>query len=282
LSVRVRGGTRKDTADRDRDHPVLFMVFGNQRTGSTLVANRLNSHSNVICFEEIFLPWVDSEPSLRGWLDSNGRHQWERGIPGVRTSFLNSLLNAKSIPAHTGAVGFKVMYNQMSLWPKFAYLAPDLGQLLQDFSLRRWLRSRQVTIIHTLRRNRLKVLVSHELAVQTGRFHSRDLAEGPNSVLVPLRGLHARLRRIEAAERVARDTIQGLPTIEVFYEDYVGSQGREQDARLCSALGQAVPEDGLSSPLSKVSGDDLRETIRNYDEVAAKLSGTRFEHFLYP
>jgi LPS sulfotransferase NodH len=190
------------------------------------------------------------------------------------------MLNAKTIPATVGAVGFKIMYNQMSLWPKFAYLAPKSAQLFQDYQLRRWLRSNHVTIIHTLRRNRLKVLVSHELAGQTGRFHSRDLAEGTTSVILPLRGLKARLRRIEAAERVACDTIRGLPTVEVFYEDYVGAQSREQDARLCAALGQAAPETGLSSPLSKVSSDDLRKTIRNYDQVAASLSGTRFERFL--
>lgn len=148
--------------------PKLFMVFGNQRTGSTLVANRLNSHPRIICYEEIFLPWVDSEPSLRGWLDINTRPQWLRVIPGVRTSFLDSLFDASRLPRDVRAIGFKVMYNQMSLWPKFAYLAPTAGQLLQDHSLRRWLEANQVVVVHTLRRNRLKTLVSHELAAQSG------------------------------------------------------------------------------------------------------------------
>jgi LPS sulfotransferase NodH len=273
---RTLGGT----AGEETRRPILFMVFGNQRTGSTLVANRLNSHSQVICYEEIFLPWVDSEPSLRGWLDNNQRPQWQRAIPGVRTSFLTSLLDVNRVPGGVGALGFKVMYNQMSLWPKFAYLAPRAGQLLQDHPLRRWLAANQVVILHTLRRNHLKVLVSHELAAQSGRFHSRDAAVGKNNVVIPLRGLKARLGRIEAAERVARNIIRGLPTIEVFYEDYVGAEGIEQDARLCVALGQKVPEGGLSSQLSKVSSDDLRDTVKNYDQVASSLSGTRFERFL--
>lgn len=280
MSARVDGKTQETAAGEDANHPVFFIVFGNQRTGSTLVANRLNSHSCITCYEEVFLPWVDSEPSLRDWLDNNNRGQWERGMPGVRIAFLNSLLTPSVIPAHVRAVGFKVMYNQMSLWPKFAYLAPRAGQLLQDRPLRRWLRSNRVIIIHTLRRNRLKILVSHELAGQTGRFHSRDPASRESSVVVPVRGLQARLRRIEAAERAARHSIRGMPTIEVFYEDYAGAQACEQDVRLCAALGQDLPEAGLSSSLTKVSSDDLRRTIRNYDEVAAKLSGTRFERFL--
>ncbi len=272
----ISGGA---VAERSRP-PVLFMVFGNQRTGSTLIASKLNSHSRIICYEEVFLPWVDSDPSLREWLKTSGRPQWLRAVPGTRISFLNALFDPNSVSPDVGAVGFKVMYNQMSLWPTLAYLAPRAGRLLQDRSLRRWLSANQVVIVHTLRRNRLKVLVSHELAGQRGRFHSREPAAGNDSVTIPLFGLKARLRRIEAAERAARETISGLPTIEICYEDYISTGGVEDDANLCGALGQRVQKGGLSSPLSKVSSDDLRDTVANYAQVASYLSGTRFEHFL--
>jgi LPS sulfotransferase NodH len=260
--------------------PIPFVVFGNQRTGSTLIATKLKSHPQIICYEEVFLPWVDSGPSLRDWLDAAGRPQWLRAVPGVRTSFLDSLFNADSVPGDVGAIGFKVMYNQLCLWPTFAYCAPRAGGLLRDHSLRNWLNMNDVIIVHTLRRNRLKVLVSHELAAQSGRYHSRDGEPENRSVVIPLLGLKARLRRIETAERVARATIRGLPTIEIVYEDYVSAGDAEQDARLCTALGQPALKDGLSSPLRKVSSDDLRDTVQNYDQVAAYLSGTRFECFL--
>jgi LPS sulfotransferase NodH len=270
----------KGTANQVSQRPVLFIIFGNQRTGSTLVASKLNSHSRIVCYEEIFLPWADSDPSLREWLDVTGRPQWRRAVPGMRTSFLESLFDIDGLPHNAGALGFKVMYNQMSLWPRFSYLAPRAGQLLQDHSLRRWLSANQVVIVHTLRRNRLKALVSHALAAQSGRFHSRDPVAANNTVVIPLRGLKARLRRIEKAERVARAAIVGLPTIEIFYEDYVSSEGADLDVRLCAALGQTVPAGGLSSPLKKVASDDLRDIVANYDQVAACLSGTCFEQFL--
>lgn len=260
--------------------PVLFMVFGNQRTGSTLVASKLNSHSGIVCYEEVLLPWVDSDPSLRSWLGAAGRSQWLRAVPGVRTSFLNELVDVDGLPHNIGAVGFKVMYNQMSLWPRLGYLVPRAGSLLQDHSLRRWLGANQVVIVHTLRRNRLKVLVSHALAAQSGRFHSRDPVAGKHTVVIPLRGLKARLRRIEEAENAARAVILGLPTVEIFYEDYVGSGGVGQDIRLCAALGQMAPKGGLSSPLRKLASDNLRDVIANYDQVAASLSGTHYERFL--
>jgi hypothetical protein len=72
----------------------------------------------------------------------------------------------------------------------------------------------------------------------------------------------------------------GLPTVEVFYEDYIGTDGADQDIRLCAALGQSAPKGGLSSPLKKVASDNLPDVIANYDQVAAFLSGTRFERFL--
>jgi LPS sulfotransferase NodH len=276
----IHGKTLVGTPREGNRRPVLFIVFGHQRTGSTLVTSKLNSHSRIVCYEEVFLPWADSEPSLREWLKANGRPQWFRAVPSVRTLFLNTICDANSLPDYVGAIGFKIMYDQMSLWPTFAYLAPKIGRLFQDRALRRWLSVNNVVIVHTLRRNHLKVLVSHQLAGQSGRFHSRDPAGNRGKVVIPLRGLKARLRRIEAAERVAYSIIRGLPTIEIIYEDYIGGGGVEQDANLCTALGQTAPERGLSSSLNKVSSDDLRDTVANYDQVVACLLGTPFERFL--
>lgn len=203
-----------------------------------------------------------------------------RVIPRVRASFLNSLFDVDSLSASTGAVGFKIMYDQLSLWPRLAYFIPRTGQLLCDYKFQKWLRVNHVVIIHTLRRNHLKVLVSHQLAVHNGRFHSRDGEGKDGSVVIPLRGLKARLSRIEAAEKVARKMIKGLSVVEVLYEDYTGADVTKLDGHLCAALGQSFPEGGLTTQLSKVSGDDLRDTIKNYAQVADYLSGSRYERFL--
>jgi LPS sulfotransferase NodH len=266
--------------EEESQGPRRFIVFGNQRTGSTLVASKLNSHYRIVCYEEIFLPWVDSSPSLREWLNNKRYPQWLRAIPRIRGSFLNSLFDIDMVSANAGAVGFKVMYDQFSLWPKLAYVVPRVGQAFCDHRFQRWLRVNHVVIVHTLRRNHLKVLVSHELAVENGRFHSRDGVGKDGSVVIPLRGLKARLSRIEAAEKVARKMIKGLSVVEIIYEDYTGADGTKLDASLCAALGQSIPESGLTTQLTKVSSDNLRDTIRNYAQVADYLSGSRYERFL--
>jgi LPS sulfotransferase NodH len=268
-----------DSAKRS-DRRLAFIVFGNQRTGSTLIASRLNSHRKIVCYEELFLPWVDSEPSLQGWLDAGGRPQWMRAVPGMRSSFLASLFNAEDLSSEIDAIGFKIMYNQMSLWPKLGYYVPSAGRLFEDPLFRRWLHKNHVLVIHTLRRNHLKMLVSHKLATESGRFHSRDAGAATRQIVLPLRGLKARLIRIDAAERTARSVIRNLQSIGIYYEDYVSHQGNIDDIRLCRALGQTIPPDGLTSPLTKVSSDDLRDSVQNYEQVAAHLRGTRFERFL--
>lgn len=275
-SLRVR----VPSSIHDRNRRVPFIIFGNQRTGSTLIANRLNSHRRIVCYEEIFLPWVDSEPSLRDWLRTHGHPQWLRSVPGTRNAFLASLFESEHLSNEAEAVGFKVMYDQISLWPKLGYYAPSAGRLFEDPFFRRWLHVNRVLVIHTLRRNHLKLIVSHKLATGSGRFHSRDAGTSKRQIILPLRGLKTRLMRIEAAERTARRIIKDLPTIEIHYEDYVSSQDAADDARLCHALGQSVPPGGLTSSLAKVTSDDLREVLQNYGQVAAYLRGTRFERFL--
>jgi hypothetical protein len=118
------------------------------------------------------------------------------------------------------------------------------------------------------------------LATQTGRFHSRNPPGAKVKVPISLVGLKPRLRRIELAVSAARRCIEGLPTIEIYYEDYTAGGYEKSDALLCAELGQGLPTGGLTSPLRKLSSDNLRDSIENYDAVARHLSGTRFEGFL--
>jgi LPS sulfotransferase NodH len=274
---RLDGGQQRPL---EHQHPI-FVVFGTQRSGSTLVASRLNSHPCVICYEEVLLPSVDSEPSLRQWLIENQHPRWSRILPSRRESFLNSVVETDPGPG-VKVVGMKIMYDQVSLWPKLSYMVPSLGKAWHDVRLLQWMKNNQVLVVHTLRRNHLKMLTSHTLAARTGRFHSRDAAQKSalSMISLPLHGLIPRLRRIETAEKVARDAIQGLSALEVWYEDYVGPEGQEIEAQLCAAIGVQVPDAGLRSPLAKVTSDNLQDTLANYDDVVRHLSGTRFERFL--
>jgi LPS sulfotransferase NodH len=245
------------------------------------MATRLNSHPHIVCHGEVLLPAVPREPSLRGWLAERGYPRYARAVPALRRSFLDWVVAGQQ-EHDVKAIGLKLMYDQISLVPKISYNVPPVGRILHDVGMLRWLRDHDALIIHTLRRNHLKTVVSHARAAHTSEYHRRGESQSPGGVQIalPLRGLKARLNRIDLAERVARGAIKGMPTVEVWYEDYVGSQRVDVEKRICAELGQDVPVGGLQSALVKVSSDNLREAISNYDEVAALLAGTRFEVFL--
>jgi LPS sulfotransferase NodH len=257
------------------------VVFGGQRTGSTLIRTRLDSHPRIVCYGEVLLPTVPWEPSLRSWLVERGYPRYARAVPAVRRSFLDWLVAGQQ-EHDVSAIGLKLMYDQISLVPKIAYNAPPVGKILHDRRMLRWLRDHDALIIHTLRRNHLKTVVSLARAAHTKEYHRRSESgsAGGVQIALPLRGLKARLNRIDLAERVARDAIRDMTAIEVWYEDYVGSQRIDVDKRICAELGLEIPVGGLQSPLVKVSNDNLPEAISNYDQVAALLAGTRFEAFL--
>lgn len=273
--------TRADGRETEAQRPAVFIVFGHQRTGTTLLVSRLDSHPEIRCHEEVLLPSaVNSSPLMRDWLEIRSRPQWLRVVPGVRASFLASLVNDATVHGNFGAVGFKVTYNQISLWPKLAYLVPPVSFLLPDPALRNWLKSNRALVIHVRRRNHLRILVSHALAAQNGRFHSRNPAVKDEKIWISLRTLKLRLERILLAETVACKVISGLSSIEIYYEDYTNGSARTDDVRLCNALGLSLPVSGLNSPLRKLSPRSMRDTVANYDQVARYLAGTRFECFL--
>jgi LPS sulfotransferase NodH len=205
-----------------------------------------------------------------------------RVIPAVRRDFLESLYGDPST-RDIGAVGVKIMYEQISLIPKLAYLVPPIGAFFNDTALLRWLSRNQTVIIHTLRRNHLKMIISHAKAAQTGLFHHRTANTATAHdvrIVLPVRSLIARLHRIESAEKAARKAISDFEVTEVWYEDYIGQQRYQIEARLCAALGQTLPSGGLQSSLLKTSSDDLREVVANYEQIVSRLKGTRFERFL--
>jgi LPS sulfotransferase NodH len=245
------------------------------------MATSLNSHPHIVCHGEVLLPTVPREPSLRGWLAERGYPKYARLVPAMRRSFLDWLVAGQQ-QHDVKALGLKLMYDQVSLVPTISYIVPPADRILHDVGMLRWLRDHDVLIIHTLRRNHLKTVVSLARAAATKEYHRRGESGPPGGVKValPLRGLKARLNRIDLAERVARDAVNEMPTIEVWYEDFVGSQRGDVEKRICVELGLDVPVSGLQSPLVKVSSDNLRDAISNYDEVAALLTGTRYEVFL--
>jgi DNA invertase Pin-like site-specific DNA recombinase len=128
-----------------------FMILSGARTGSTVLAQALNSGPDIVCFRELFnLKRNEIDYSVDGYDEENAEDLALRERDPVR--FLQERIFCRH-PDKVGAVGFKFHY--VHFW---AY--PDLWEALtEDTDLR---------VLHLRRRNLLRMLLSTKIAKSTG------------------------------------------------------------------------------------------------------------------
>lgn len=225
-------------------HPVeqRFAVVGNARTGSNYLLDGLKSSPSVRVYHEIF-----------------ASHNREVGRDFDR--ILATLFQPES--RSTQVVGFKVFYNHLTEeeWQKLV--------ACQD-----------IKVIHLTRRNRLRTVISLEIAFKTGQWTQSGHSGAPKEKRVPLdpEKLIKRLEQIEEGELATRARFCDRQVLEVVYEDLVRSP-----QAVFASVGAYLGVDGIVPDkirLKKQNPEGLEQLILNYDEVAAVLKNTRFAEYL--
>jgi LPS sulfotransferase NodH len=248
--------------------PTRFVILATQRTGSTWLADMLDSHPRIESYEELFLPAKDRR---RTW----GRSEWEffhayyarragRRWPAARAVYGMRYLEELYAPRPaTEAVGMKLMYSQLKADPwLLAYLV-----------------LRRVRVLHLVRTNLLDVVISQETAKARRQYHAvaSDAVEQPAVYLNPEQ-LGPDLESLQRSIDRIRLLLRGLPvpSIEISYEDLT----RDENAVGAALRFLDVAQEPLASRFVKLNRRPRQELIANYGEVEAVLSGTRFERFL--
>jgi hypothetical protein len=162
------------------------------------------------------------------------------------------------------AVGFKLMY----------------GQARRNAAVIAYLIARRVRIVHLVRSNLLDIVVSRETAGARGRFNSSEVDAAPVTVSLDPPTVAARLTALDRHVRTVRRLIRmvRLPAIEVTYEHLAANP--EGFGAILQFLGVDDANRPLSSDIRKINPFGKQETIANYDEIRAVLTGTRFARFL--
>lgn len=140
-----------------------------------------------------------------------------------------------------------------------------------------------VRIIHLVRRNLLRMVASHHLAIARGvHVRHEPIQHEINSVELPVEGVLKQLRRKQSLVETFRERLRGRPlSCEVAYEDIM--HGVNVSNRLVSLLCRffEVEDEFARTPKTvKLGPDRLKDMISNYDAVASVLSGTEFERML--
>jgi LPS sulfotransferase NodH len=225
-------------------HPIQqrFAIIGNARTGSNYLLDGLKTSPSVRAYHEIF---------------ADHNHKVGQDFDKILSTVF--LYESKSIQV----VGFKVFYNHLTEeeWHKL-------------------LAYKDLKVIHLIRRNRLRTVVSLEIAFKTGQWTNSGNSRGPREKHVTLdrSKLMKRLEKIEEGEYAARARFKDRQILEIAYEDLVQNP-KPSFAVVGAYLGiNSIDPDKIR--LKKQNPESLRQLIQNYDEVEAVLKNTRFAEYL--
>jgi LPS sulfotransferase NodH len=219
-----------------------FMIVANARTGSNYLLDGLKTAPAIRTYHEIFAPHI-------------------REMGRDFEKILSTIYQYES--KSTQMVGFKVFYNHLTdeEWKKLA-ARTDLK------------------VIHLTRRNRLRTVVSLEIAFKTGRWTQSGNSAGLKEKRIKLdqSKLLKRLEQIKEGEVATRARFSDRSMLEIVYEELVRSPHNA-----FATVGAYLGIDGIDPGkirLKRQNPESLAQLIANYDEVESLLKNTGFSEYL--
>jgi uncharacterized protein YifN (PemK superfamily) len=263
----------KNSSALKASQPIRFVILSTQRSGSTFLVFSLASHSKIECYSELF---QKLDPKLIDRQDAPKHYRF--AYETYRTSSLTRKLAHKHLrkwliyryldrlPVANNktveAIGFKLMYNQATLFPEVV----------------QWIKANNIKCINLFRRNHLKTIVSLEIAKKRSNFSSRQKLESVK-VSLDCTSLIKRILELEQQIDRYRQIDKTNPYLELTYEAFVGAK-EETNKQILEFLEIPIYEPLNDEGFSKINSDSLEELIENYQEVCQILKGTKFEDLL--
>jgi LPS sulfotransferase NodH len=239
-----------------------FVIVGIARTGSTLLIDLLNAHSQVQAFGELF-----RSTEVVGWdVRPFTTHQGPKLLALYRSdplAFLESKV-FRRWPAHYAAVGFKLFYYPARQPPHslvWDYLAGDPS----------------IRVIHMKRANILEQYCSLQLAHKTNVWSSkRPPASEPPPIRLEIEACREHFAAVRAWEEECALLFKSHQIIDLYYEDLVAKQDREM-RRIQNLL--ELRREPVSSKLVRQRRRPLSHDIANYDDLKRAFANTQWAGF---
>ncbi|HXH88703.1 MAG TPA: class I SAM-dependent methyltransferase [Gaiellaceae bacterium] len=263
----------------------FIVLLARQRSGTNPLRSVLETHPDIFCFNEVFnFADKDSEDELLreanyfSFLERYGGGDVTRTFPDhSERLFLDYLEYLRCLAPKKFKV-IDVKYNTAHFltdqWPRTLGV-PYLFELIQRHELR---------VLHLLRRNYLRYVVSTEKAWITDRYSSLDGKGAYSDIAIPIDPQHVleELERCAREDRLVTEALTGYENLltgeyaEIFSDGTLRKGFLDQVAEWLGVRAQFRDEPRFT----KQSTLPLRETIENFDDVANVLRGTDFEYVI--
>lgn len=236
-----------------------FVIVGAARTGSTMLVKTLDGVAGICCHGELL-----NNDGVRGFADDFDPFAATPDERKARGDRLDSARKADqaafirdALTGHHTATGFKALYSVLfdTRW------ARSVDYLLGESDIK---------FVHLIRHNELRRYISQQILQAGGTNHSAVGGRSNRSVSVTV-DIDAFRASRDATRRElerARELMAKHEVLEVEYEDMAGEPGRII-AGVCKFLGVTVEPGSVEPALKKVGASDLRDSVRNFDELLA-------------
>jgi hypothetical protein len=266
------------------------LLLSTQRAGSYFLKSLIESRfSTVACTGEVLeepvafarqFPALASHPEIPLfwlWYELQAASRGISVAPGRRLEAFEIYLSQLEAAAKPKNLLVDVKYNTIRALGGYWDTENGSG----DFAS--FVISRQIPVLHLIRKNILRILISQELAKKTNvwlRTKERTDDEllpkiqlNPKTILAEIQSLH----RLTADYKTWFANHPGYQ--EIVYEDIVGELERGQNGASIRALGQFFSKKASSVNLSaipckKIAPEDPSEIVENWDEVLRALHYT--------
>lgn len=227
-----------------------FVVFGQARSGSTLLVRLLQSHPQIQCDGEIL-----------------GRHGWRSGVKkllhGPLRHFPEPYIFWKATRSTRYAYGFKLLINQTT--------APS--RTIRTIHARGW------QIIHIQRRSLFDQALSRAVASLTSHWAGFNEAKQSDTAFITIPPDHVliRIRYCVENRQKSLHALKGIPHILVTYEDDLLDEAARN--HICGEIFQAlgVEQRPVSTTRQRSWNRPYSELIVNYDELLGLMETTEVQ-----
>jgi LPS sulfotransferase NodH len=237
-----------------------FVILTTQRSGSTVLWRCLDCNPAISVRGEMFLPSHPGANAYAAFLKSSTKYRLYHYIANKRNvaAYFERFF---SVWPDSEAVGFKLMYGQM------------------NSNIKKWILDHDVSIIHLVRKNKLKTILSRETMKlrQVSHVSSGDTVEDVK-VELDVETLIPRISRMEKEVQKYGEMFSSLPYLQVTYEEFVNDPNSCAE-QIFSFLGISSMNN-LELPLKKINSDSVEQLISNYAEVRARLLDSPYANLL--
>jgi len=233
----------------DHDPNVRFIIYGQGRSGSSVLLDLIGSHPDVYCESEIFNRKV-----------------------AARLIWPMHYLQARAALSPQPVYGCKMKIYQMTDDQSIE----DPHRFMQDLHSDGW------KVIHLVREDLFRKALSLVVAETRGQFLDRrqDSGSGVSTIRIDPARLAEAMRERRSADEAEQAALEGIPHIRVTYESDLLDAANHQAVsdRVLAYLGlESAP---VETRYVKTSRSHVSDYVSNYAEMCEFLSQTELSSYL--